>query len=378
MNTEARLVTACSIAGLDDGARAECRRLLSSTPVRWELFLYYSVHHRVASIIYRNLETMDLLGLVELQVRNTLRTLYFANRRRNERMLAAILPVIEDLGRTAEMPVLIKGPAVELLAYGEIGLRTYEDIDLLIAREDAKRVDEALRRGGFVQGDYDPASGSIVPASREEIITLALHTHGTYGYVTLLDDEFMPAVPVDVNFEVFWRPASFSTQQHISTDLLLARTIVHPVSSTAVIRVLAPELQIIQLSAHAFSEALCFFVHKDWFRDKHDLQLIKFLDLYMVCAKFPVDWEAVHEIGEAHNALAGLAFTLHCVNELFPGAVPAPVVRRTAEHASRWLDAFVDREGNVHQWDAPFLDRMFDMDGKVGEIRRKFPTLTFG
>ena len=149
-------------------------------------------------------------------------------------------------------------------------------------------------------------------------------------------------------------------------------------SGAAAIRVLAPELQIIQLSAHAFSEALFFFLHKNWFRDKHDLQLVKFLDLYMVCAKFAIDWQAVHEIAEAHDAVAGLAFALHCVNELFPGAVPAAVVRRTAEHASGWRDAYVDREGNVHQWEAPFLDRMFDMDGKVGEIRRKFPALAFG
>jgi len=378
MNKEASLVTSCAIATHDEEARENCRSVLVNNWINWERFLYYAVHHRVAPIVYRSLEELGLLKRLELQVLNTLKTIYLINQSRNNRLVSEVLAVLAELRDSGNTPLLVKGPALEIMAYKDIGLRTYEDIDLLVRREDAKITDEVLRSKGFVQGEYDPNTKSVKEASRKEVLSRSLNTHETSEYIKLLDDMLVRTVVVDVNFEVFWKGTkTYQKQNRIDTAVLFENSVDIPAGRSGTIRTLTPEFQVIQLSAHLFSEALLFFFHKNWYRDKHDLQLIKFLDVYMVCKTLDVDWEKLYGLCVDYDVLRPVFYTLHYVNELFPGSVPRSFIERGDGEMDEWLDAYMDKDGNVYQWDTKFDDRMFSMDKKIEEISSKFPSLSY-
>lgn len=378
MNNEAALILSSVIAGQVPEAEEKCRALLTEERMDWGRLLYYAVHHRVAPIVYKNLDRLGLLKQIELQVLNTLKMISKTTKLKNEGVLAEVFGCLETLRGQNCMPILLKGPAVEIMAYQEIGMRTYEDVDLLVRREDAKTVDEVLRASGFLQGEYDQRSRRVTPASRADVLRRSLNTHETAEYVKVIDDDRIEAVIVDVNFEIFWKgPKAYSERHRIETEALLSQTVEVPAGGSRLITTLRPEFQIVQLAAHLFSEAILFFFHKNWFRDKHDLQLIKFLDVYMVIHAGNVNFDVVYDFCVKHDALMPVFYTLSYLNKLFGTKLPKCLSPAGDEDLANWLDAYMDKEGRFYQWQTCFEDRMFDMSKKIEEIRARFPSLRF-
>jgi hypothetical protein len=67
----------------------------------------------------------------------------------NLRRMAELRRVLEVL-TAARVPVLaLKGPALAVQAYGDVSLRSYADVDVLVQRDDARRSVEALLGAGY-------------------------------------------------------------------------------------------------------------------------------------------------------------------------------------------------------------------------------------
>jgi hypothetical protein len=62
--------------------------------------------------------------------------------------------IASDLERAAIQVIVLKGPAVSLHVYGDIALRSYSDIDLLVTRRDLTRSRDFLLQRGY-RRDYD-------------------------------------------------------------------------------------------------------------------------------------------------------------------------------------------------------------------------------
>ncbi|MDA1081236.1 MAG: nucleotidyltransferase family protein [Gemmatimonadetes bacterium] len=66
------------------------------------------------------------------------------------RQLADTMRVLERAGVPA---LAYKGPALSLAAYGNVGLRTSDDLDIVVAPDDLRRAADALADGGYVPVD---------------------------------------------------------------------------------------------------------------------------------------------------------------------------------------------------------------------------------
>lgn len=152
---ESRLILACAKTHFGDEDVAEIRAL-SEAVVSWDEVLEVSRLHHVVQLLYAGLRAAapcavpaEVLAVLRQQSLQTMqRNIYLGNQ------LVAILRRLEELGLPA---VPYKGPVLAAQAYGNIGLRQFGDIDIIIRREDFQRASDALVALGFQPfDDYAP------------------------------------------------------------------------------------------------------------------------------------------------------------------------------------------------------------------------------
>ena len=82
-------------------------------------------------------------------LRTRLRTLHLLNVERNLRISAQLLAVIRRLEGAGVRVVPFKGPVLAEAVYGDVGMRQFADVDILVARDDVRRAGDLLASLGF-------------------------------------------------------------------------------------------------------------------------------------------------------------------------------------------------------------------------------------
>ncbi|MGH9840857.1 MAG: nucleotidyltransferase domain-containing protein [Blastocatellia bacterium] len=119
--------------------------------------------HHVQSLVYRALKR----GGAESQMVANLKSLALRNTQRNLKMTGELRAVLGAFARLDIAAIPVKGPTLAALAYGDLGLREFFDLDLLIERHDLKRAGDVLVRLGYrPQVDLALAGGAILDAYR--------------------------------------------------------------------------------------------------------------------------------------------------------------------------------------------------------------------
>jgi hypothetical protein len=147
---EARLLCLCSVDPLSDERRARIREAVEKG-LDWTLFCRLASYHRVFAPAHKNL-SLSASGAVPDGAVEVLRDLYFKNLAWSlaaEKDLVRLLQALAEAGIEA---VPYKGPVLAETAYGDIGLRRFNDLDILIPRA-------VLERAAFVLGSLGYTSG---------------------------------------------------------------------------------------------------------------------------------------------------------------------------------------------------------------------------
>jgi hypothetical protein len=127
---------------------SESLRELTGTAIDWDYLYRLAERHAVLPLLHRGLER-EARGVAPRDFTKRLREKYRENATRNM-LLAGELVRIAQLFESEGVPVLAyKGPALAAQAYGELSLRRFIDLDVLVPKEDARRAGELLLSLGF-------------------------------------------------------------------------------------------------------------------------------------------------------------------------------------------------------------------------------------
>lgn len=122
------------------------RKLLSHA-LDWEPLLALAESHAVTPLLYASLSTFP--ELVPAGVADRLRYRALSNTRRNLALTAELIAVLE-LFQSHDLPALpVKGPVLASKVYGSLALRSFGDLDILIARQDIERASQILTAAGY-------------------------------------------------------------------------------------------------------------------------------------------------------------------------------------------------------------------------------------
>jgi hypothetical protein len=127
---------------------AERIRALASEDVDWVGLCRLASRHHVAPLVSWQLEA-TCGDSVPPFARAQLRSEFQVGSARSLQLAAELLRLLEIFRTAAIRAVPYKGPALAMQAFGNLALRQYDDLDLVISQADVSRAQEALVNQGY-------------------------------------------------------------------------------------------------------------------------------------------------------------------------------------------------------------------------------------
>ena len=150
---EFRLAAACAMWPPSD-RRTEAIRAAAAGPLDWPRFLRVARRHQVIGLVHEGLTRArpDVPPEIAREIGAQAATLV----RENLAMAREALR-LQRLFDDADLPVLfVKGAALAVLAFGNLGLRSGQDIDLLVPYETLPAATALISRAGYRRFDPPP------------------------------------------------------------------------------------------------------------------------------------------------------------------------------------------------------------------------------
>ena len=144
---EEELILGCARATMEAQV-AERIRSLAGNALDWDWVVDISVRNGVGPLLYKSLKTLAP-SAAPLPIMETLQRHYYQNIAHNlamEDQLSTLLRAFQ----AAEIPAIpYKGPALAATVYGNVGLRVFGDLDILIQKEDVPRAADLMISLGY-------------------------------------------------------------------------------------------------------------------------------------------------------------------------------------------------------------------------------------
>lgn len=215
---ELRFLIACSQTEASQNDIDVIRTFLEASSTPADRLIASADRHGLVPITYKTLKTLagkNMLDAVrQSSAEALLKGLQSANMqtaRRNMLMSAELLRVMKLLNDNGVNALAFKGPTLSQMAYGDITMRQYGDLDVLVRRNDAPSAVAMLQKEGYEEVyRLTPAQSEqwyknakdIVLLHPDKMIHLELHWQ-------LSDDDY----PVQMGHDAIWsRPQTVAIQ----------------------------------------------------------------------------------------------------------------------------------------------------------------------
>jgi hypothetical protein len=175
------------------GEAAQRLRALVQEWSDWESLIQLSLRHGVMPLLFQSLNTLCPQAAPPY-VLERLRELFYLNAARNQFLTEKLRNVLRLLEAERIQVIAYKGPALAQQAYGDIALRQFNDLDVMVRLEDMPRVSRILRAEGYEpQWQLTPAQEAAylradcerLFAFREETVFLDVHWAIVRNYFSL-------------------------------------------------------------------------------------------------------------------------------------------------------------------------------------------------
>ena len=303
---ELRLAAACAMWPPSD-RRTEAIHSAASEPLDWARFLRVATRHQVIGLIHEGLT--QALPDVPPEIAHEIGMRAAVLVRQNLAMTREAMRV-QRLFDDADLPVLfVKGPALAVLAFGNVGLRSGQDIDLLVPSETLPAATAVLLRAGYRR--FDPP-----PNISDAQLRLVMPLRKDLGFVHQA---------TGLRIELHWR--LFLNPHAMAESSFMAASRVVPLSGAAGLRTLGEEDLFAYLCMHG---ALHWWNRLKWLADVNAL-----------LASTPQNGvERLVRAAEARGPGRAAAQALLLCRKLFQTPLPASLTATLDKSITlRWLEA---------------------------------------
>src|ERR1700736_1361186 len=165
-------------------------RELLQVDLRWEYLLELAEEHSVVGVMAARLREADYAE-VPASAREALQSRIRAQHLFALSMAADLFHILQEFSAAGIETLLVKGPLISLLGYGDAAIRNYVDLDLLVRHKDILAATQRMEKLGFesdvplstLQADKIPGEYLFKWPGTRRIIEL--HTERTFRYYPL-------------------------------------------------------------------------------------------------------------------------------------------------------------------------------------------------
>jgi len=294
------------------GAKFNIQHLLTLSSQHGILPLVYKTIKRIAE----NDSTRSSIQHLTFNIQHflsELKPLYMSIAQRNILMSAELIRIVNLLSENSIEALAFKGPALSQMAYGDITLRQYVDLDILVGKEDIYRIDALLKELGY-QRTLD-----ITPV-QEKVYMEYAHDLGLYHPKN------------GVAFEMHWSFLDEDYPMQVDLDSFKEHTQAIPLNGHPV-PTFSNENLLYYLCIHGSKHL--------WER----LEWIKDLDLLI--REHKIDWDAIIQRAKGEGFEKMVYLGLHMSNTLFHTPLPESI----QEEISSYEDVPVLSNFILESWD---------------------------
>lgn len=169
IDDEIKILLSCSVANIDT-KRAEKLNDLLNKDINWDMLLDIANLERVFPLLYRNLVLISPKKVPQV-VMTRFRNEYLFNSIRNLKLTRELLFIIENFDAKGIPIMPFKGPVLAEQVYGDISLRSFADLDVLIPEREYTRAEELLQSLGYLN------DLKLTPAQNAAFLKSAHHHH---------------------------------------------------------------------------------------------------------------------------------------------------------------------------------------------------------
>jgi Uncharacterised nucleotidyltransferase len=147
---EVKLLLCCTRTSRSPETASRVRALLGED-IDWEHLIRVAHRHGIAPLLYWHLDNTCPRTVPE-NAFNHLRNHFRANTLRNLSLTRDLLRLLKAFERHEIPAITYKGPALTTSVYGNLALREFSDLDILIREQDVSRATELLISAGYRSG----------------------------------------------------------------------------------------------------------------------------------------------------------------------------------------------------------------------------------
>jgi Uncharacterised nucleotidyltransferase len=306
MSPEFRLAAACAMWP-PSYRRTEAVRAAAAGPLDWPRFLRMARRHQVTALVHDGLTRAGTN--VPPEIAQEIRAQAETQTRENLAMAREALR-LQRLFDDADLPVLfVKGASLAVLAFGNLGLRDAQDIDLLVPAKTLPATTTLLARAGYRR--FDPPT-DISGAQ----LRLLLPLRKDLGFVHQA---------TGLRIELHWR--LFLNAHAMAEASIMAASRVVPLTGATGLRTMGDEDLFAYLCMHG---ALHWWNRLKWIADVNAL----------LASKPGVELERLVRAAEARGVGRAAAQALLLCRRLMGTTLPACLTATLDRSATlRWLEA---------------------------------------
>ena len=153
---EIELLLACARTSIDDAARGRIGAALRA-PIRWAPLVDAAQAHGVLPLLHASLALSDP-GLVPPPVLERIRIDVRANVHHALFLTAELLRLLAKLHAAGVTAIPFKGPVLGAMAYGDVTLRQFSDLDIFVPKSQLATGAGLLLADGYRSVTHDGAS----------------------------------------------------------------------------------------------------------------------------------------------------------------------------------------------------------------------------
>jgi hypothetical protein len=144
--------------------------------IDWDELVQIAINHKLIPLAYHNLKLIAKDVIPEKQLK-TLHHIFYTNAQRSLILTGELVNVVKLLQSQGISSVPYKGPILANLLYGNVGLRQFADLDLIVQRADISQVRKILTSHGY--------KAKVELNEIQEIAYLNSKSEHTYDFIEL-------------------------------------------------------------------------------------------------------------------------------------------------------------------------------------------------
>lgn len=245
---------------------------------------------------------------------------------------------------------VLKGPYLAENAYGETGLRSSSDIDILVDKRNLENMYEILNNDGFKQQYYDIKTNTLKEYSRSQKAFYCMNLHQTAPFRKIINSHL---ITVDLNFSITWNNDKI---KYVDIDSFLSDVKRINICGQN-INVLTHEKNIIQICLHHYREMNLIYSivnHKS-------INLQQFCDVYYYIVKNynDIKWDLFFKLLNEYDINEYIYYILYYTNLIFDDDIFSNILQQTKPNDLDYLEEFGIEIDKKKKWGIDIFTRLF-------------------